>query len=671
MAIEKSAKKRLGKALSALLVAALLLPTPPVFACTEFYAGSSVTEDGRIWFGRSEDYSPDYAKQFYLNPAGAHKAGEAYQGCFGFTWTFTHDSYAYTAFQDDNSGGVCPDCGGTHAHTPYQAAGTNEKGVSLTATETLSPSFAATESDPFTDEGIEEAELTTIVLSEAASAREALELLTGIYDTVGANAAAGVLIADREESWYIENLSGTQYVAVRLNADILFLEPNVAIIGRIDLDDRENVVASAGLIAAAKASGTFVGDEARNVIDYASSFEANRPSENSSVLRRLIMGLSSLNSACHYTAETLKPEDFSISNVDEDGRIVKPYTNIRAEGPLSRQDIFDLYATPGIGQSINLETHLFSLDADAAPEASVVEWVAMGNACHSVFVPYYPLLTTSVLNAYTVEAPSLEPAETQPEDGVWFGKEGGYVVFPKNWADSFYWSFELLSHIASESETSAAVIDARFKAVQAEINSGWETLQKTVAEAADRQAAATEGSTALAQKAFSAAHELLTEFGYLQRPGSPLGGSPSAPVTRELFCAALWQHAGKPVVNCILPFTDVSQDADCAEAIRWATSEKLVCGVGDGRFLPGEALTREQLAVILYRYAQRLGKDVSVGEEANILSNHDLPQWSEWAVPALQWAVGSGLLGGKDGGVLDARGTVTQAEAAAVLEKFG
>lgn len=671
MSIGKCVKKRLSKTLAVLLVAALLVPALPAFACTEIYAGSSVTEDGKIWFGRSEDYSPDYAKQFYLNPAGAHKAGEAYQGCFGFTWTFTHDSYAYTSFQDDSSGGFCPDCGGEHEHTPYQAAGTNEKGVSVTATETLYPSSAATESDPFTDEGIEEAELTTIVLSEAASAREALELLTGIYDTVGANAAAGVLIADREESWYIENLSGTQYVAVKMNDDMLLLEPNVSIIGRIDLDDKENVIASSGLIAAAKASGTFVGDEAENIIDYASSFEANRLSEKGSQMRRLIAGLSSLNSAYSFTAETLKNEDFSISNIDKDGNIVKPYTNIRAEGPLSRQDIFDLYATPGIGKSANLETHVFSLDVNAALDTSVVEWVAMGNACHSLFVPYYPILTTGVLDAYTVGAASLEPAEAQPESGVWFESEDGYIVFPENWADSFYWNFELLSHIASESETNAAIIDACFEAVQAEINDGWEALEKAVAEAADKKAAATEGSKALAQKAFSAAHELVAAFGYVQQPGSPLGGSPSAPVTRAQFCAALWQCAGKPVVNYAMPFTDVEQGSDFAEAIRWAASEKLVGGVGDGRFLPDSELTREQLAVILYRYAQSLGKDVSVGEDTNILSYNDMLEWSEWAVPALQWAVGSGLLSDKDGGYLYARGTVSQAEAAAVLWMLG
>ena len=204
------------KQLAALLVAmALLLALPgQALACTTIYAGANLTADGSSMFGRSEDYSSDYAKLFSAIPAGVHTAGEEYFGCYGFSWTFTHDSYAYTAFCDDNSQGVCPDCDGTHAHTPYQAGGTNEMGLSATATETLHGNEAVTAADPFTDEGIEEAEIITVLLSEAASAQEALTLLTSIYSSVGANAGSGIILADQSEAWYIENLSGTQYLAV-------------------------------------------------------------------------------------------------------------------------------------------------------------------------------------------------------------------------------------------------------------------------------------------------------------------------------------------------------------------------------------------------------------------------------------------------------------------------
>ena len=75
------------------------------------------TEDGTTMFGRIEDLGTnDYNKLFNVSPAGKHTAGEVYEGCYGFTYTFTHDSYRYTARRDDNGLGVCPDCDGTHDH---------------------------------------------------------------------------------------------------------------------------------------------------------------------------------------------------------------------------------------------------------------------------------------------------------------------------------------------------------------------------------------------------------------------------------------------------------------------------------------------------------------------------------------------------------------------------
>lgn len=149
-----------------------------------------------------------------------------------------------------------------------------------------------------------------------------------------------------------------------------------------------------------------------------------------------------------------------------------------------------------------------------------------------------------------------------------------------------------------------------------------------------------------------------------------LNPASAAPATRAMLCAALWEREEKPVVNYALPFTDVSQSADYAEAVRWAAAQKLVNGTGDGRFNPDGTLDREQFAVILHRYAQYRGMDVSVGEETNILSHSDFLDRSGWAVPALQWAVGSGLLDTKDGDRLGAWDTVTQAEAAAMLVSF-
>ena len=148
-----------------------------------------------------------------------------------------------------------------------------------------------------------------------------------------------------------------------------------------------------------------------------------------------------------------------------------------------------------------------------------------------------------------------------------------------------------------------------------------------------------------------------------------LNASSTAPATRAVLASALWEREGKPIVNYAMQFSDVSQSASYAEAVRWAASEKLMGGVGDSLFLPDGTLDREQLATVLYRYAQYLGADVSVGEDTNILSYNDFLDRSDWAVSALQWALGSGVLD-SDGAYLNARKTVTQAEAAAALQRF-
>ena len=410
------------------LALALCLTSVNALACTAVYVGSDLT---------------------------VHTAGEVYNGCYGFTYTFTKDSYAYTAFRDDNGAGadgICPDCGQEHAHTPYEAAGTNSMGVTVSATETIGCSDAIAEVDPYTDEGIEEAEIPTVLLSESATAKEAVDLLLSIYDSVGAAGGSGIFIADDKEIWYVENASGTQYVAVKLTSTMAFAQPNMSVIGLIDLDDTENVIASANLIAVAEQAGSYVGDKEANTIDYVASYNADQG-----------IGSRMVNALKYFNAETAKDEpetaDFTISNVAADGAIVPLYTNITLDHAWSVADVVGYYHIAGIGSTRNLETHIFQI----AKEDSItdtVEWVAMDDAALSVFVPYYPMLTTDTYAGYQVSTGSAEFSEEKPESGVYYAtskykrnengervKVDGYCVLPEDWADSVYWTMDALSNL--------------------------------------------------------------------------------------------------------------------------------------------------------------------------------------------------------------------------------
>lgn len=144
---------------------------------------------------------------------------------------------------------------------------------------------------------------------------------------------------------------------------------------------------------------------------------------------------------------------------------------------------------------------------------------------------------------------------------------------------------------------------------------------------------------------------------------------PGADLSRAMLAQILYNRAGGVPVNYLMQYNDVPAGAWYAEAIRWAASSGVIEGYGKGRFGPDDPITREQLAVMLHRYAMYQGADVSVGEDTNILSYDDAFDISEWAIPAIQWACGSGVIEGV-GSMIDPHGTATRAQAATMLQRF-
>ena len=145
--------------------------------------------------------------------------------------------------------------------------------------------------------------------------------------------------------------------------------------------------------------------------------------------------------------------------------------------------------------------------------------------------------------------------------------------------------------------------------------------------------------------------------------------SPDLFTSRAMLVTVLWRLSGSPVVNYYMPFADVDQAAWYAEAVRWAASCGIVAGYDNGNFGPNDPVTREQLAAILYRCAAYRQEDTSIGADTNILSFTDAASVSEYAVPALQWACGAGILQGADGALLPTH-PATRAQTAAILHRF-
>ena len=142
------------------------------------------------------------------------------------------------------------------------------------------------------------------------------------------------------------------------------------------------------------------------------------------------------------------------------------------------------------------------------------------------------------------------------------------------------------------------------------------------------------------------------------------------PLTRGMIVTVLHRMEGKPEVTYSGVFTDVPAGEWYTDGVEWAASHGIVLGYGNGKYGPTDPVTREQLAAILFRYANWKGYDTSVGEDTNILSYDDAFTWGDWAVPALQWACGTGVLEDVPVGMLRPTDDATRGEIAHAIRIF-
>lgn len=145
---------------------------------------------------------------------------------------------------------------------------------------------------------------------------------------------------------------------------------------------------------------------------------------------------------------------------------------------------------------------------------------------------------------------------------------------------------------------------------------------------------------------------------------------PNASMTRGMLVTVLWRMVGQPHPSGLNPFADVREQY-FAVPVMWAAENGIVNGVGNNKFDPNGNITREQLASILYRYAQMSG--INTAARADLSGFPDADKVSSWAKESMAWAVASGLISGSsEGGVVKLlpRGNATRAQVASILQRF-
>ena len=145
--------------------------------------------------------------------------------------------------------------------------------------------------------------------------------------------------------------------------------------------------------------------------------------------------------------------------------------------------------------------------------------------------------------------------------------------------------------------------------------------------------------------------------------------APASTTTRGMIVTILYRLENEPAVSGELPFTDVEAGAWYADAVAWAAANDIVNGTSATTFAPNSPITREQMATMLYRFAQYKGMDAVTLQE-HLTGYPDGDQVSDYAIPAMNWAVGQGLIAGMENGTLVPQGSATRAQVATILMRF-
>ncbi len=149
--------------------------------------------------------------------------------------------------------------------------------------------------------------------------------------------------------------------------------------------------------------------------------------------------------------------------------------------------------------------------------------------------------------------------------------------------------------------------------------------------------------------------------------------APNDNLTRAMLVTILYRNEGEPALagddaNIVPPFADIDAGAYYASAVKWAQQNGIVNGVNDTEFAPDALITREQIATIMFRYAQYKGINTDISE--NIISFVDVNEISQYAVSTITWAVETGLIKGKSTTTINPKDNATRAEIAAILQRF-
>ncbi len=372
-------------------------------ACTQVYVGPGLTDTGDVYVGRAEDYAARHPKAFGIQEPRVNPEFSSDES--NFKWTYPKTTFRYTYVRDLPSGW-------DNRTDAYSEAGTNEKGVSVSATLTTDYNDKIKAVDPCGGEsysdisGLGEYTIADIVLACSSTAREGVELLGSIIDTHGSYDCNQIIIADNTETWLFAQLSGHQWIGINLTAaypDKVSVNPNIGQLKyKIDLSDKNVCLHSEKLEETAKAAGSAVYFDDGS-LDVATSYGSDKP--GTAQYTRLAQGRVYFGSPLADGSYTMG--DKGVTSVSDPQLLFAPgngkidlFTALRSFAARGEQDsTLNANTNAGfyaIGNNRTVETHMYQIRKGLSADIATIQWENLSRSEFGIAVPSYSALLTQV-----------------------------------------------------------------------------------------------------------------------------------------------------------------------------------------------------------------------------------------------------------------------------------
>ncbi|TGD17912.1 C69 family dipeptidase [Levilactobacillus suantsaiihabitans] len=349
-------------------------------ACTSILVGRKATMDGSVIIGRNEDAKAAWPKHFVVHPAQSATTPQQFVSTDnGFTMPLPQTAAKYTATPE-----------WTDKYGLFEEDGINEYGVAMSATESTYSNERVLGADPLVKDGLGEEAMVTVVLPYVKTAREGVLRLGQLVETYGTSESNGILFADQQEAWYLETGAGHYWVAQRIPDNGYAVVANQMAIQAVDFNDADNFLFAHDLQA-------FVAENHLNPHSdrfiWRDIFGTQDQSDLYYNTPRVWYGQR------RFTPQVVQqPQSFDLPfiqyadhllSVDDAQGYLSSHFEDTPYDPVGAGSDADRKRFRPVSLAKTQESHVLQLRPDMDPSLAGIQWLAMGVAAQSVYVPFY------------------------------------------------------------------------------------------------------------------------------------------------------------------------------------------------------------------------------------------------------------------------------------------